>query len=118
MPYREYMLDVFDGYESPPNDETHQFNCMFDLHGYSDQINLAFYTRRRGTGNTINEALQNAYRNLANKMNIKHHVTITEMYVENTYELELDNKDNGHGFIFYPLTEVIRQEFRDHETNL
>lgn len=110
----EYTFQVYDGYESPIDDEIYEINCMFEIHGYSEQIQLAFVTHKRGSGNTINDAIQNAYNKLVNKMNIKHHVTITTMYVNKIYELLADDKHNGTGLAFYPLTEHIRQEFREH----
>ena len=117
MTLHEAHVDVFDGYETPEDENIYEYNEVFILSCYSEKSNIAFYTRVRGEGNTYTEALNNAYSKLSYRFSIRHHIQITEAYVDESYSIESDNKISftNDGTIYYPLNDEVRQEFKEHE---
>lgn len=116
MVLREFHLKVFEDYVIPKDiSENYEHNYMFEINGYSEQINYAFIAHYRGVGEDLLSALFNAYDKITNVFKNKHHVHITELYAENIYKLKKDDKDEGTGHAFYPLTDEVRETFRKHE---
>jgi hypothetical protein len=116
MEIRELDLEEFDGYESPNDSEEleSESNYMFEMHGYSEGIDMAFITHTRGIGIDLEAALENAYNKINNKFELKYHICITDLYADKLYKLEPDDKDKGSGNTFYPLTDEVRDTFKQH----
>jgi hypothetical protein len=88
---------------------------IFWIEGYSLFNNIGFIKFEIGCGNCINESIFFAYAKIKNNLSTNYNIIVNEMKISN-YKLcdELtDTKTSG--FMFYPLTNNIIQEFREDE---
>lgn len=109
MVLKQIEIKVVDGYESPEEENTNNVTCnyMYFIKGFITQINCGFYKSERGQGNSYISALDNAYLKIYNRFQNKHDLYVDTMIVENYIELELNNKEKGTGFAFYPMEDDI-----------
>lgn len=117
MVLREFNMEKYDGYETPDDDPQHSLNICFVIEGYSLQIDKGFIKYERGTGDTIAEALNNAYNKIMNRLKIRYKVTVTEMKVNEYYKLKIGD-ERSVGFGFFPLDFETIEKFREDEENI
>ena len=120
MTLREINLPVVDGYQSPvESDDENESDCtlnvLCEIHGYSEQLGLAFITHRRCKGNNLRNIVEKAYSLVFNRFRNKYNISVNELYIEQIYRLDSDNRRNFSGNAFYPLDDEVRNEFKEHE---
>ena len=71
MVLRKYDLKCIDGYESEEDikieDTSFNVNACFYIEGLIVELGVGFMTSRRGQGNTLDEAMDDAYMKVFNK---------------------------------------------------
>lgn len=106
------QLELLELLESTESEKINKY--VFWIDGYSLENKTAFIKFEIGCGVDVCEALFDAYEKIRINLLINYEINVTEM---KTHELKNYDKHekNKSGFIFYPLSDELIQEFREDE---
>jgi hypothetical protein len=107
--------DLYETLEYDYTEFTHCYNFLIE--GYSLSSNIGFITRRRGIGNSFNEALTYAFENIGILLYSKYNICTNETMMSDYKPIDIFDRSQPirSGFAFYPLLPEHIQSFREDE---
>lgn len=82
-------------------------NYSFFIKGFISEIDKAFYKIDRSYGKDYIDALNRTYNKIYNELKNKYNLFLDTAIVIDYKILQMDNKDKGSGYSFYPLEDDI-----------
>ena len=117
MPLRQIFINFHKKDDNDIDIDDYNFSekYIFMVEGYSLISNIGFVKIEIGCGNCMNDSIFFAYDRIKNNLLINYNIVVNEMKIldYNLYNKITNTKTSG--FVFYPLTNDVIQEFREDE---